>query len=100
MLSEVNFLSIVISRYLMLSTCPRGLLFRYILTSVLSLFFLLVTSMTFDFCSFNVILFFFFAQFVSLPISILAKFSASWTFSALTAINRSSANATALVRFP
>jgi hypothetical protein len=55
--------------------------------------------MTFDFCSLNVILFSF-AQFLSLPISMLAKFSASWTFFARTAINRSSANAMALVRFP
>jgi len=40
------------------------------------------------------------AQFVILPISVFVKFSASYTFSALTAINRSSANAMTLVRFP
>jgi hypothetical protein len=63
--------------------------------SVFSL--LLVTSMTFDFCSLKVILFSF-AQLDILPISMLAEFSASCTFSALTAISRSSANAMALVR--
>jgi len=66
----------------MLLTCSRGMVFRYILTSVLYLLFLLVTSMTFDFCSLNVILFSF-AQFVILPISTLAKFSASWRFPTL-----------------
>ena len=81
----------------MLLTCSRGLVFRYILTLVLSLLFLLVTSITLDFCSLNVILFSF-AQFVILRFSTLAKFSASWTFSALTAISRSSANAMALAR--
>ena len=92
-------LSMAIPRYLMLLTCSRGLMFRYIFIAVLSLLFLLVTSMIFYFCSLKLILFSF-AQFNILLISMLAKFSASWTFSALTAISRSSANAMALVRVP
>ena len=58
-----------------------------------------MTTITFDFCSSNVILLSL-AQIVIVLISMFAKFSASCTFSALTAINRSSANAMALVRFP
>jgi hypothetical protein len=60
----------------MLLTCSSVLLFRYILTSVLSLLFLLVTSMTFDFCSLNVILFFF-------PVFNFAYFYVSKVFSFL-----------------
>jgi len=56
-----------------------------------------VANITFDFCSLKVILFSF-AQFVILFISMFVKFSASWTFPALTAISRSSANVMALVR--
>jgi len=83
----------------MLSACCSGLEFRYTLTSVISFLFILVASITLDFFSLKVILFSF-AQFVILFISIFAKFSASLTFLALTAIIRSSANAMALVRFP
>ena len=79
-------------------TCCRGLEFRYILTSVISLLFFLAASITLDFCSLKAILFSF-AQFVILFISMLAKFAASRTFSALTAISKSSANVMTLVRF-
>jgi len=56
-----------------------------------------VASITLDFCSLKSNLIYF-AQFISF-IYMFAKFSYSWTFSALTAIIRSSANAMALVRF-
>ena len=55
-------------------TCCRGLEFRYILTSVISLLFLLVASTILDFCSLKANLFYF-AHFVILFISMLAKFS-------------------------
>jgi len=83
----------------MLLACCSGLEFSYTLTSVISFLFLLVASIILDFCLLKVILFSF-AQFVILFISMFAKFSASWTFPARTAIIRSSANAMALVRFP
>ena len=55
--------------------------------------------MTLDFCSLNVTLFSF-AQLDIFLISILAWFSASRTVSAVTAISKSSAKATAFVRLP
>jgi hypothetical protein len=79
----------------MLFTCSKGLLFKYTETSMFSLLFLLVTTITSDFCSLKVILFYF-AQFNILLISTFAKFSASHTVFALTALSKSSA----LVRFP
>ena len=88
----------MIPKYLMILNHGNGLEFRYILNLVFSLLFLLVASIILDFCSLKAILFSF-AQFVISFIYMLAKFSASWTFSALTAISRSSANAIALVRF-
>jgi hypothetical protein len=81
---------------LILFNCSGGLLFRYMETAVFSLLFLLVITITFDFCSLNVILLFS-AHFVILVISIFAKFSASISVSAVTATRRSSAKAIALV---
>ena len=80
----------------MLFTCSKCLFFKYIDTS---LPFFLVTTITLGFCSLKIILLSF-AQFNILLISMFAKFSASLTVFALTAISRSSANAIALVRFP
>ena len=96
---KFSLLSIIIPKYLMLLTCSRGLLFKYTDTSVLSFLFLLVTTITFDVCTLNVILVSS-AHFHILFISIFGNFSASRTFSTLTAISRSSAKAIALVRFP
>jgi hypothetical protein len=53
---KVNLLSKMIPRYLMLLTYSKGLLLKYIDTSVFSLLFLLVSTITFDFCSLRVIL--------------------------------------------
>ena len=94
-----SFVSRVIPKYLMLLACSSGLEFRYKMTSVISILFLLVASITLDFCSLKVILFSS-AQVVILFISMFAKLSATWTFPALTVLIRSSANAMALVRFP
>ena len=80
---KFNLLSKMIPRYLMLLTCSKGLFFKNIYTLVFSLLFLLVTTITCDFCSLKVSLFPF-AQFDILHISMLAKFSVSRTFSALT----------------
>ena len=54
---KLRLLSIEIPKYLMFSTCCRGLDFIYILTSVISLLFLLLASITLGFCSLKVILF-------------------------------------------
>ena len=89
----------MIPRYLMVLTCSRSLLFRYMNTSLFFLLFLLKIIMILDFCSLNVILFPFALLDIFL-ISMLAWFSASRTVYALTAISKSSANAIAFVRLP
>jgi len=89
----------MIPRYLMVLTCSRSLLLRYMNTYLFSLLFLLEIIMTLDFCLLNVILFPF-AQLDIFLISMLAWFSASRTVYALTAISKSSANAIAFVRLP
>jgi len=64
-----------------------------------SLLFFLVTTITLDFYSLKVLLLSF-AQFVTLLISMFAKFSASRPVSGLTAISKLSATAIPLVPFP
>ena len=88
-----------IPRYLMLLTCYRGLLFKYMDPSLFALLFFRVTTISSDFYSLKVLLFSF-AQFDTLLISMFAKFSASRTVSGLTAISKLLATAIALVRFP
>jgi len=58
-----SFVSRVIPKYLMLLACCNGLEFRYTLTSVISFLFLLVASITLDFCSLKIL---FFPQFFNL----------------------------------
>jgi len=84
---KFSLLSIIIPKYLILLNFSKGLLLKYIDTSVLSFLFFLVTTITFDFCSLNVLLLSS-AHFDILFTSIFAKFSVSRTFSALTAISR------------
>ena len=96
-LLNLNLLSIIIPKYLILSTCSRWLLFRYISITFLSLRHLDI-SMTFDFWSLKCNLSFFY-HCVILPISMFVKFPTSPTVAAFTAINRSSAYAIALVHF-
>ena len=66
---------------------------------MLSLLYATCLQLLVFFCSLNVTLLLS-AHFDIMFISIFAKFSASRTFSALTAINRLSAKAITLVRFP
>ena len=94
---KLNLLSIIIPRYLILSTCSNRLLFKYISIAFLP-FRLLVISIVFDFWSMNCNLCSL-AHYVILFISKLVKFSTSATVAAFTAISKSSANAIALVLF-
>ena len=89
----------MIPRYLMVLTCSRSLLLRYMNTYLFSLLFLLEIIMTLDFCLLNVILFPF-AHLDIFLISMLAWFLASRTVSVFTAISKSSAKAIAFVRLP
>ena len=89
----------MIPRYLLLLKCFTGLLFKYMDTSLFSLLFSLVTTITLDFYSLKVLILSF-AQFDTLLISMFAKFSSSRMVSDLNAISKSSATAIALVRFP
>jgi len=68
-------------------------------TSLFSLLFFLVTTITSDFYSLKVHLLSF-AQLDTLLISMFAKFSASCTVFGLTVISKLSVTAIALVRFP
>src|SRR5215469_1156180 len=92
---NLNLLSITIPKYFIVVTCCRGLLFKYMLISLLSFLFLLDTIITLDLSSLKLILFFL-DQAVIFLISMFEIFSAARTFSCLIANIKSSANATAL----
>ena len=76
---KVSFLSMRVPKYLMVFSCSRGLLFKYIDTSVFSLLFLLVTTMTLDFFSLKVILLSCpFHYFIYLYVCVIFSFSYSF----------------------
>ena len=93
---KISLLSSIMSRYFILCTWIKGLLFRYISISFQSFLFLLVISITFYLCSLNLI-FLLTAHAKILINSTLSMFSASCMDSAFIIITKASANTTPFV---
>ena len=92
---NMNLLSIAIPKYVIVDTCCKGLLFKYMLISLFSFLFLLDIVVTLDLSSLKLILLFLDQAMIFL-ISMFEIFSAALIVSFLTSNIKSSANATAL----